>query len=68
MLKILRYGDTGALVALLREGLIRAGWDPGAVDGIFGSGTQQALRSFQRTAGLVADAVAGPATQAALRP
>ena len=39
LLKILRYGDTGALVALLQEGLIRAGWDPGAVDGIFGSGT-----------------------------
>jgi peptidoglycan LD-endopeptidase CwlK len=33
-----------------------------AVDGIFGSGTESALRSFQRSRGIAADGIAGPNT------
>lgn len=48
----------------LRLGIL--GFDPGRVDGIFGSMTQNAVGEFQRNAGLVSDAVCGPESVAAL--
>lgn len=62
----LRLGMRGADVRTLQQELRRRGFNPGAADGIFGSGTQAALLAFQRSAGLLADGVAGPRTQAAL--
>ncbi len=37
-----------------------------SADGVFGPGTQRALRRWQRAHGLVADGIAGPVTRAAL--
>ena len=42
------------------------GYFDGPVDGIYGSKTSKAVRSFQRKNGLTADGVAGPATLKAL--
>lgn len=61
----LRRGDIGPEVRDLRERLRDLGYHV-TVGVIFGSGTQFAVRSFQRTNGLVADGVVGLDTWAAL--
>ena len=61
---ILKTGDSGAEVALLQTGLRRAGFDPGAPDGVFGPATRQAVTEFQRAYGLRPDGIAGPVTEA----
>ena len=61
----LELGDKGAEVADLQRGLVRHGYDI-VVDGDFGNGTLNALKSFQRANGLVADGIAGPLTLARL--
>jgi peptidoglycan hydrolase-like protein with peptidoglycan-binding domain len=55
-MSILKRGMTGAPVKRLQEKL-----GVGA-DGIFGSGTEKAVRAFQEKAGLKADGIAGPDT------
>lgn len=46
---VLRLGDRGPAVSRLQTLLIIAGFNPGPVDGIFGSRTQAALIAFQRS-------------------
>lgn len=48
----LAEGNRGPDVALLQEFLASTGRDIGSSDGVFGSGTRDALRDLQRTAGL----------------
>ena len=62
----LRRGDRGDDVRDLQQLLIDAGYLTGNADGIYGSGTVDAVRSFQRGNGLTADGVAGPSTWEAL--
>lgn len=60
-------GGTGAVTVLeVQQALRRAGFDPGPLDGIAGPLTRRAIRAFQRRAGLKADGIAGPRTQARL--
>ncbi|MFB4164691.1 peptidoglycan-binding protein [Alteribacillus sp. JSM 102045] len=40
---------------------------PGAIDGIFGPQTEQAVRTFQKKKKLTADGIAGQKTWAALK-
>jgi murein DD-endopeptidase MepM/ murein hydrolase activator NlpD len=63
----LHKGNRGWDVAALQFRLVKHGFPPGGVDGVFGTGTHQAVTSFQSAHGLAADGVAGPATVAALR-
>ena len=49
-------------VADLQHRLSSLGFDPGRVDGIFGDETADALRDFQRNAGLPVDGICGRAT------
>ena len=64
----LRKGDRGPEVQMLQLALERAGFSPGALDGIFGTRTDAAVRAFQRANGLQADGIVGPRTLAALKP
>ncbi len=57
----LRQGSTGTAVTTLQYAL-RAKGHSIAVDGAFGSGTLNAVKAFQRSAGLTIDGVVGPLT------
>jgi peptidoglycan hydrolase-like protein with peptidoglycan-binding domain len=55
-------GDSGAGVVTLQQALASEGYYFGAIDGVYGSGTTNAVYRFQLAAGLAADGIAGPAT------
>ncbi len=63
---LLRYGSRGNCVKSLQTKLNAAGHNAGAVDGIFGSKTKAAVKSFQAANGLVVDGIVGPKTWAKL--
>ncbi len=65
-LPTVRYGSRGSAVQQLQAKLKTAGFDPGPIDGIFGSGTRSAVRQYQSRQGLSVDGVVGPATWSAL--
>lgn len=46
-------------VATLQDALSALGYSPGAIDGIFGSGTKNAVVRFQRANNLSADGIVG---------
>jgi len=58
----LRLGSRGPNVKLIQSLLARIGYAPGAIDGVFGQQTREAVREFQLDNGLVPDGVVGPAT------
>ena len=66
MKPILRRGDRGPDVIEMQEILSMCGYTCGAVDGIFGTKTFNALVAFQTEARLDPDGVCGPKTWAAL--
>lgn len=63
---VLRQGSQGNEVKEVQRRLREWGYYSGAVDGIYGSGTAEAVRAFQKKNGLTADGVVGKATYAAL--
>ena len=63
---VLKKGSKGDEVVALQKKLKQWGYYDGAVDGVFGSGTEKAVQYFQRKNGLVADGVVGAKTAAAL--
>ena len=63
---VLKKGSKGDEVVTLQKKLKQWGYYDGAVDGIFGSGTQKAVQYFQRKNGFTADGVVGAKTAAAL--
>ena len=65
--RVLRRGRTGWDVAVLQFALSRRGFPTGSVDGAFGAGTRNAVREYQRYAGLTPDGIVGSATVASLR-
>ena len=62
----LREGDSGSGVKKLQQQLKKLGYYSGSVDGKYGSGTTQAIKTFQQMNDLRVDGIAGPATQRAL--
>lgn len=61
-----RYGSTGSEVRQIQTKLKNWGYYTGEVDGIFGSKTLSAVRSFQQKNGLTVDGIVGPKTLAAM--
>ena len=59
---ILRRGDTGSAVSMLQLALKRSGFYSGALDSIFGSRTEAAVRYFQNMNRLRPDGIVGPET------
>ena len=57
-----KYGSTGEEVRQIQTKLKTAGYYTGAVDGIFGAKTRDAVKAFQRDCGLTVDGIAGPKT------
>ncbi|HEX6702259.1 MAG TPA: peptidoglycan-binding protein [Gaiellaceae bacterium] len=62
----LSRGQIGWDVSVLQFLLARHGFPTPRLNGNFGAGTERAVLRFQRRAGLTADGIVGPATQAAL--
>jgi len=63
---LLKVGTSGAAVTTLQAQLQVRGFDPGPADGVYGPGTEQAVRRFQQAQGLVVDGVVGVDTWSAL--
>ncbi|MBP3464488.1 MAG: spore cortex-lytic enzyme [Clostridia bacterium] len=61
-----RRGSTGSEVRQIQTKLKQWGYYTGSVDGIYGSKTEAAVRSFQKKNGLTVDGIAGPRTLAAM--
>ena len=61
-----KRGSTGSVVRQIQQKLLNWGYYNGAVDGIFGSRTQEAVIRFQKKNGLTPDGKVGPQTLAAL--
>ena len=61
-----KKGSSGATVSQIQNVLKSRGFYTGAVDGIFGSKTEQAVKSFQRAVGLTVDGKVGTNTLKAL--
>jgi murein DD-endopeptidase MepM/ murein hydrolase activator NlpD len=64
--RVLRTGVSGADVRALQQRLGPLGHDPGAVDGHFGTRTESAVKSFQRSIGVAVDGIVGRVTKAAI--
>lgn len=62
-----KYGMKNNQVTIVQQYLIKAKYLGGAADGVFGSQTRQAVKSFQKDLGLVDDGVVGSLTMNALK-
>lgn len=57
-----KLGSRGDEVRQIQKKLKSLGYYKGAVDGVYGTGTQKAVREFQQNCGIKADGIAGPKT------
>jgi TPR repeat protein len=52
---VARDDDQRMLMRQIQEALLKRGYDPGPVDGIYGAKTRKAIEDFQKAAGMVVD-------------
>lgn len=57
-----KLGSRGTEVRNIQTKLKSLGYYSGSVDGIYGTGTQRAVKAFQKACGLTVDGIAGPKT------
>ena len=63
---LIKYGSRGDQVKHLQETLNQKGFGPIDADGLFGNGTELAVKRAQSALGVAADGIVGPATMSAL--
>ncbi|WP_275670731.1 L,D-transpeptidase family protein [Neobacillus notoginsengisoli] len=63
---ILKKGSKGPAVKELQRVLTSKGYSTNGIDGVFGPGTEAAVKKFQKAKKLKADGVVGPTTKKAL--
>lgn len=68
IMETLDSGDSGPYVTILQQRLVELGYEPGSVDGDFGTATEDAVRMFQTDAGIDVDGRVGPQTRSYLWP
>lgn len=56
---LLKDGSIGDTVKELQNNLIKLGYSPGKVDGVYGKGVASAVSEFQRKTGLIRDGIYG---------
>ena len=56
---LIKQGSKGTYVATLQDALDFLGYNPGSIDGIFGTTTKNAVIRFQRAKGLTQDGIVG---------
>ena len=61
-----KKGSTGSVVSQIQTTLKNQGFYSGSVDGVFGSATEKAVKSFQSSYGLTVDGKVGSATLKAM--
>jgi peptidoglycan hydrolase-like protein with peptidoglycan-binding domain len=59
---VLRPGASGEVVRQLQQALKGLGYDPGPLDGHFGSRTEAAVKAFQKAQGIAVDGIVGDIT------
>lgn len=64
---LIRQGSRGVYVLVAQDGLNTLGYRTGGLDGIFGPQTRNAVISYQRSRGVVADGIVGCNTWRALQ-
>jgi peptidoglycan hydrolase-like protein with peptidoglycan-binding domain len=64
----IRRGDSGPAVRRAQNRLNMRGYEPGALDGLFGNRTHRAVRRYQSDRNLTVDGIVGPRTWARLDP
>ena len=62
----IKKGSKVAAVRMLQRLLTDYGYNPGDVDGVFGTKTEKAVKEFQADFSLVVDGIVGPKSWAAL--
>src|ERR1700722_16041594 len=65
-MEIMKNGSSGTDVTALQTALAAKGFSAGTPDGVFGTGTENAVKAFQASLGLSADGEAGLDTLTAL--
>jgi peptidoglycan hydrolase-like protein with peptidoglycan-binding domain len=58
----LQKGSTDPAVRDLQEALKALGYDPGPIDGVFGTTTETAVKAFQQARGITVDGIVGKVT------
>ena len=64
---LVKRGSISTYVLIAQDDLNTLGYSTGGLDGVFGSRTEQAVRSYQQKVGLVADGIVGCNTWRALQ-